>query len=148
SAIHVTHAAIWYLLDSKTLLERIYSLIGKAAGNGTPTYISAITLVEVVYLVERGRIIASAFDRFSTELNRQNLAFTIVPVDFQVANLLMSAPRSIVPDMPDRIIAAQHSTSACHLLLATGATKPAVFKQFGRYPALDSTPRFATILPS
>ncbi len=59
-----THAAVWYLLDSDKLSEPTYSLIDGAAANGTPTYASAISLVEVVYLVERGRIAADAFDRF------------------------------------------------------------------------------------
>lgn len=56
SAVLDTHAAIWYLVDSAKLPEAVYSLIDGAAASGTPTYISAISLVEVVYLVERGRI--------------------------------------------------------------------------------------------
>ena len=56
-------------------------MIDGAAASGTPTYISAVSLVEVVYLVERGRIAADAFERFADELSRDNPAFTVVPLD-------------------------------------------------------------------
>ena len=64
SAVLDTHAAIWYLLDSKNLSQKVFSLIDGAAASGVPTYISAVSLVEVVYLAERGRIGADAFERF------------------------------------------------------------------------------------
>jgi PIN domain nuclease of toxin-antitoxin system len=110
-AVLDTHAAIWYLLDSSRLPTAIYSLTDKAAGDGTPTYISAVSLVEVVYLVERGRIAADAFERFVGELERKNPTFRVVPVESHVAKVLRDVPREIVPDMPDRIIAA----TALHL---------------------------------
>ncbi|MGA7916320.1 MAG: type II toxin-antitoxin system VapC family toxin [Candidatus Acidiferrales bacterium] len=110
-AVLDTHAAIWYLLDSAKLSESVYALIDGAAGNGTPTFISAVSLVEVVYLVERGRIAADAFDRFARELGSENPAFTIAPLDANVATALKRIPRNAAPDMPDRIIAA----TALHL---------------------------------
>ena len=110
-AVLDTHAAIWYLLDSKNLSQAVYSLIDGASASGVPTYISAVSLVEVVYLVERGRIAADAFDKFVTELGQDNPAFTVVPLDFGVASALRNIPRNLVPDMPDRIIAA----TALHL---------------------------------
>ncbi len=106
-----THAAIWYLLDSKNLTPRVFTLIDGAAASGTPAYISAVSLVEVVYLVERARIAADAFDRFVSELGKDNPAFRVVPLDFHVASALRGIPRNVVPDMPDRIIAA----TALHL---------------------------------
>ena len=110
-AVLDTHAAIWFLLDSTKLSESVYMQIDGAAASGTPTYISAVSLVEVVYLVERGRIQANAFATFASELDSHNPAFTVVPLDAQVATALKRIPRSVVPDMPDRIIAA----TALHL---------------------------------
>lgn len=110
-AVLDTHAAIWYLLDSTRLSEAVYSLIDGAAASGTPTYISAVSLVEVVYLVERGRIAADAFDRFASDLDNENPTFIVIPLDFNVATALKRIPRDVVPDMPDRIIAA----TALHL---------------------------------
>ena len=54
SAVLDTHAAVWYLLESQRLSRSTFSLIDSAAAEGAPTYISAISIVEVVYLVERG----------------------------------------------------------------------------------------------
>jgi len=110
-AVLDTHAAVWYLLDSTKLSESVYSLIDGAAASGTPTYISAVSLVEKVYLVERGRIAADAFSRFTSELDKENPAFTVVPLDAQIATALRQIPRKVVPDMPDRIIGA----TALHL---------------------------------
>ncbi len=101
-----THAVVWYLLGSDQLPEATYSLIDSAAAKGEPTYVSAISVVEIIYLLERQRIAATALDRLAQELNSDYPLFTIVPLDYQVAERLREVPRSIVPDMPDRIIAA------------------------------------------
>ncbi|HYL86576.1 MAG TPA: type II toxin-antitoxin system VapC family toxin [Candidatus Angelobacter sp.] len=111
SAVLDTHAAVWYLLDSSKLSPPTYSLIDGAAAGGTPTYISSVSLGEVVYLVERGRIAADAFEKFVVELSRDNPAFTVVPLDSNIAVALRRISRNLVPDMPDRIIAA----TALHL---------------------------------
>ncbi|MGA7226303.1 MAG: PIN domain-containing protein [Candidatus Acidiferrales bacterium] len=110
-AVLDTHAAIWYLLDSAKLSESVNALIDRAAANGTPTYISPVSVVEVVYLVERGRIGADAFEQFANELDSENPAFTVAPLDFSVATAWRCVPRNAAPDMPDRIIAA----TALHL---------------------------------
>jgi PIN domain nuclease of toxin-antitoxin system len=111
SAVLDTHAAVWYLLDSKSLFQTVFSLIDGAAASGRPTFISAVSLVEVVYLVERGRIAADAFERFIAELRQEDPAFTVVPLDSELVSVLRRIPRDVVPDMPDRIIAA----TALHL---------------------------------
>ena len=110
-AVLDTHAAIWYLLDSTKLPQTVFGLIDEATVKGTPTYISPISLVEIVYLVERRRIAPDAFERFAHELGQSNPVFTLAPLDFHVAEALRSIPRELVPDMPDRIIAA----TALHL---------------------------------
>jgi PIN domain nuclease of toxin-antitoxin system len=106
TAVLDTHAAVWYLLDAKSLSQAVFSLIDGATASGRPTYISAVTLVEVVYLVERRRIAADAFEKFVAELKQEEPAFTVVPLDTEVASVLRRIPRDVIPDMPDRIIAA------------------------------------------
>ena len=44
-AVLDTHAAIWYLLDSRHLPQTVFALIDGAVASGTPTYISAVSLV-------------------------------------------------------------------------------------------------------
>jgi PIN domain nuclease of toxin-antitoxin system len=111
AAVLDTHVAIWYLLDSENPSQTAYALIDGAAASGSPTYISAISLVEVIYLVERRRIASNAFERFSNELSQDSPAFTVVPLDLRVAEALKRIQRNLVPDMPDRIITA----TALHL---------------------------------
>jgi len=111
AALLDTHAVIWYLLGSDKLSQSTYSLVDDAAAKGTPTYVSAVSLVEIIYLAERGRIAAGALDRFLDELRSDNPAFIVASLDSTIAIAVSRIPRSIVPDMPDRIIAA----TALHL---------------------------------
>ena len=99
-AVLDTHAAIWYLLDSKNLSQTAFTLIDAAAGSGAPTYISAVSLVEVVYLVERGRIAADAYDRFVSELGRDTPAFTVVALDSHIASALRASLATLFPTCP------------------------------------------------
>jgi len=106
SAVLDTHAILWYLMDAKHLSQSAFSFIDNAASQKSPIYISAISLVEVAYLVERNRIPAHAFDLLIAELERDDSAFTTVSVDQNIAKSLRKISRDLVPDMPDRIIAA------------------------------------------
>ena len=102
---------IWYLSEDQRLPLRIFKLIESAADNGETVFVSAISLIEVVYLIERGRIVPETYDRLAREVRRKNASWLIANVDPAVAELLPRVPRKAVPDMPDRIIAA----TAIHL---------------------------------
>ena len=69
-------------------------------------YISAITLVEMRYLVEKNRIKAMVFTRVEQELDEPDPMIVATSIDRTISDALASIPRDIVPDMPDRIIAA------------------------------------------
>ena len=62
SALLDTHAIIWYLEDSAELSARARSTIEGAIQGGRSVYISAISLVETIYLSERGRLTITAFN--------------------------------------------------------------------------------------
>jgi PIN domain nuclease of toxin-antitoxin system len=105
-----THAVIWYLLDDRQLPTAIGRLIDEATEIDS-VFVSAISLVEIVYLAERGRIAQESYDRLSHELNEDTSAFILAAVDAEVVQQMRNVRRSAVPDMPDRIIAA----TALHL---------------------------------
>lgn len=111
AAVLDTHAAVWLLLDSSKLSPLALRAIEDAAQGGDPVYVPSISIVEVVYLVERGRLPATALSRLSDALRSDDSALTIVPLDSAVADAVRRVPRDVVPDMPDRIIAA----TALHL---------------------------------
>jgi len=108
-----THAAIWYLRQSRELSAPALKAIHKTVGSGRRLYVSAISLVEAIYLVERARIPLSALLELEHELKRPESSMQVASVDAEVAEAVYKIPRQSVPDMPDRIIAA---TALCRSL--------------------------------
>lgn len=106
-----THSAIWYLLPSPRLSPAAKRVFDEAAANGEPIYVSAITLIEMAYLIEKGRLPESDIQALTNELQNPSSSFELVPIDLNIARALRLIPRADVPDMPDRIIAA----TALHL---------------------------------
>lgn len=106
SAVLDTHTILWYLEDSKELSALARTTIEDALRNGRQVYVSAISVIEAVYLVERKKLPAGALQRLRNALTDPEIGLLIAPVDSFVADALEKIPRSIVPDMPDRIIGA------------------------------------------
>ncbi|MEG3940187.1 PIN domain-containing protein [Microcoleus sp. S36b_A3] len=67
---------------------------------------SSITLAEIVYLSERGRINSATFDLFLREVESDDALLVEIPFDRNIALTLRQVDRSQIPDLPDRIIAA------------------------------------------
>jgi len=74
--------------------------------SGDYIFISAITLIEIRYLVEKNRIKASVLARIEQELDEPDPMVVVAPLDRAVSDALALIPRTVVSDMPDRIIAA------------------------------------------
>ncbi|MFI5094140.1 MAG: type II toxin-antitoxin system VapC family toxin [Candidatus Acidiferrum sp.] len=111
SAVLDTHTVLWYLEYSQELSAVARTTIEGAIRDARHVRVSAISLVETVYLAERRRVPLTALERLRSTLSDSNSGLSIVPVDAGVADALQNIPRDIVPDMPDRIIAA----TALHL---------------------------------
>lgn len=108
-----THAAIWFLADAPPLSAAAKAAMIAAVASGGSIVIASITLVEVAYLIEKGRVDPTVFDAISQALDDPTSGFALAPLDRPVASSLRGVPRNLVPDMPDRIIAA----TALHLNL-------------------------------
>jgi PIN domain nuclease of toxin-antitoxin system len=76
-------------------------------------YIPTICLVEIIYLQEKGRIPANLRTLLSSRLQAGTTGLALAPLTADVANAVARIPRSDVPDMPNRIIAA----TALHMAL-------------------------------
>ena len=111
SGVLDTHAIIWYLLRSPELSPNALKFIQNALRSRTRMYISAISIIEIIYLTERGRIVPQALPMLHSYLSNPASGFVVAPVDTDVAGVLQKISRDLVPDMPDRIIAA----TAVHL---------------------------------
>jgi len=80
--------------------------IRRAVEGGKPVYVSAISIIETIYLIERGRVPLQALQRLEAGLSDSASGLRVAPVDEAVAQAIHRVPRDQVPDMPDRIIAA------------------------------------------
>jgi len=105
-AVADTHAVIWYLYADGRLSANARNAIERAAASGDQVAFSAITLVEIVYLTEKGRIQPDTYARLLSAIGGQDAVLAVVPLDETVAGYLHQVERDQVPDMPDRIIAA------------------------------------------
>ena len=106
-----THALIWYLDAPQNLSPVALAALDGATAAGEAIYLSAISLVEVTYLVEKGRLPGATQVSLDRALGAPGAALAVVPLDRAVARALASISRTDVPDMPDRIIA----VTALHL---------------------------------
>lgn len=80
--------------------------MNEAVAAGDPILVPAISLVEIVYLVEKGQIPRERWTALLQELERQGSSYKVVPLTVAIARSTELVPRRDVPDMPDRIIAA------------------------------------------
>jgi PIN domain nuclease of toxin-antitoxin system len=101
-----THTIIWYLRETSRLSDNATIALDTATQTGNLIYIAAISFVEIIYLIERGRIPVKLFDQLISTLNQPDSALEIAPLDQTVAIALRNIDRTTVPEMPDRIIAA------------------------------------------
>jgi PIN domain nuclease of toxin-antitoxin system len=101
-----THAIVWYMAGSAKLSGTAFTAIDEAVRGATPGYVSAISLIELTYLVERERLPRAAVDELVALLEDPASPLTVVPVDLRVAEAVGDVARDAVPEMPDRIIVA------------------------------------------
>jgi PIN domain nuclease of toxin-antitoxin system len=106
AAVADTHAVIWYLHAAPRLSATARAFIDAAATNGDQIGLSSITLIEMVYLIEKGRIATESFTRLSVVLEQPGGVFLEIPPDLQVSRAMTRVSAAAIPDMPDRIIAA------------------------------------------
>jgi PIN domain nuclease of toxin-antitoxin system len=68
--------------------------------------LSAISIVEIQYLTERDRIAPTIIAQIVQNIRSPIPTIEITSLDLEVGQQLAQIDRTVVPDMPDRIIAA------------------------------------------
>ena len=101
-----THSAIWLLHADARLSPLARERIESATRQQAQVAISSITLVEVAYLEEKGRIPAGTLQGVLALLDRPEPSLVEIPVSRDIVASLLAISRETVPDMPDRVIAA------------------------------------------
>lgn len=108
-----THAIIWYLRSPDKLGIDAAIALDSAINSGNPIYLSAISIIEIIYLVEKRKIPEIDLEQLLQTLTDSDASLAVYPLDKLVAQSLAKIPRLTVPEMGDRIIAA----TALHLNL-------------------------------
>jgi PIN domain nuclease of toxin-antitoxin system len=105
-AVADTHVVTWYLSVDSRLSSTAKRFLDTSAKAGDKIAVSAISLVEMVYLVEKGKISAQHFTQLANELDKENSPFVEIAVNLKIARALSRIDVNQIPDMPDRIVAA------------------------------------------
>jgi PIN domain nuclease of toxin-antitoxin system len=107
SAVAVdTHTIVWYLANDRGLSANEIDALDSATAAGRVIHVPSICLVELTYLVEKGRLPSIARDRLINVLDDPSAACRLAPLDRLVADALEFVDRNEIPDLPDRIVAA------------------------------------------
>ncbi len=122
SVVADTHAIIWYVDSPADMTLMATSAMDAAANDPAQRiFISPISLIEMQYLTEKGKIKPTVLPAVLAEIDNPQPILEVIPIDRRVSDCLALIPRLIVPDMPDRIIAA--TALLFNLSLVTADTK-------------------------
>lgn len=120
-AVADTQVVVWYLNDRNFLSSDAYAHIKRIASVGIARIgVSAITIIELIYLIEKSKLPDSSLPLLVKHLRDDAGLFTLVDIDSKVANTVASISRDEVADMPDRIIAATALSLGVPLITADG----------------------------
>ena len=106
AAIADTHAALWYLFSDSRLGRAASDFIEATIANGDHIGVSAISLAEMIYLIEKKRIPGRALEDVLAAIADPMRVLQEVPLDAGIVVKMKEVPRDEIPDLPDRIISA------------------------------------------
>lgn len=101
-----THALYWHLTKNPKLSKKAKKIFQEADDGLHQVMIPGIVLIEMVYLVEKSRINETSLSKVFELLDTIGGSYDVAPLDKDTVAALQQVPREVVPDMPDRIIAA------------------------------------------
>ena len=103
-----TQILIWYVIDPDRLTADAVAALEDATSAEEPIYVSAHSLVELVYAVEKASNPLTEDDRQAIldEISAATSPFEVVPVTTAIANHVAKVPRTPNADPADRIIVA------------------------------------------
>jgi PIN domain nuclease of toxin-antitoxin system len=111
-----THVLFWMANDSKRLTKRAHEAIRHARQNQTGIAVATITLWELAWLAQNGRIaVAASVESFVRELASRVILRPVTP---EIAALAVLLPNEFPKDPADRLIAATAMVEGMPLVTA------------------------------
>jgi len=101
-----THALIWYLENSPRLGSQARAAFDTCDQGEIHIYVPTICLVEIVYLMEKGRISPKMKSMLDEELKSGESGLVLADLNMDVVDQIANVLRDDIPDLPDRVIAA------------------------------------------
>ena len=92
-AIADTHTTVWYLFSDPRLGRAASAFIDATVADGNHIGVSAISVAEMVYLIEKGRIPATAVADVQAAVADPKAVLRYVPVDQDIAMNMAAIPR-------------------------------------------------------
>ena len=114
-----TNAIIWHLSDPSQLTSPAAATLNAAEVSGR-IFVATITLVEMTYLVEKFRLDPLVLSELWSAIRDPLTPIEILALSIDVADTIRHIPRTLVPDMPDRIITATALAHSLPLVTSDG----------------------------
>jgi PIN domain nuclease of toxin-antitoxin system len=106
AAVADTHAEIWYLFNDTRLSLRAREFISHAVRSGNTIVVSAISMAEIVYLIEKNRLPLTPYTDLRKALADPGDVLKEAPFTAAIVDAMRQIGRAAVPDLPDRAVAA------------------------------------------
>lgn len=120
-----THPLHWHLANDTRLSDPARRIFREADAGLHQVYIAGITLIEMVYLVEKGKVRLEMVEKVLRSLDSAWGSYALAPLNQDTARAMFLVARSSVPDLPDRIIVATALQLGLPLITADGQIRKA-----------------------
>ena len=102
-----THVLVWYLINSARLSSAARQALEGCVADGHPIVVNSISLVEIVYAVEKVKdpLTGAQRDYIFDVLDRDDSSFLVVPTSPAIARAMAVIDRESLPDPAHRSIA-------------------------------------------
>ncbi len=115
-----THPLIWALNNDPQLSSTARAAFAEADAGQAIIIIPPIVAVEMIYLSEKGRIPDQLVDDLLAKVSQPGLSYRLGELNAAVITTLRQIPRQLIPEMPDRIIAATAKALGTALITRNG----------------------------
>jgi PIN domain nuclease of toxin-antitoxin system len=99
-----THTAIWYFANSPEMSALATQTIDNAVANGDAVILSAISIVEIIYLIDKGKLVPQTLSRLMQYLKLPNSSFIKQDLTEGIAQTLAKFRARLFPICPIELL--------------------------------------------